>query len=162
VAYVDTDPTAPTAALGPLFVSGTNANAPQRISDGPVLAFFWSPDGRYLLYLTLEMVSAPSDTTKTSFSRQQDQSLWMHWYVWDGQKSVAYARFVPTATLLVDYLRYFDQFAQSMTLWAPDSGFFTYAGSDESGVDGIWVQSLAAGTAPVRVAAGQMATWSPH
>ena len=64
--------------------------------------------------------------------------------------------------MLLEYLRFFDQYAQSMTLWAPDSSAFTYAGVSESGEDGIWVQSLAEGAAAVRVAPGVMATWSPR
>ena len=162
VAYVDTTLQVPTAAFGPLYVTGLTDGPAQRISEGPVVAFFWSPDGRYLLYLVPEPAGAPSNTTNASFRLQQDQPLWMRWHVWDNRESVSFGRFVPSPTLLLEYLRFFDQYAQSMTLWAPDSTAFTYAGVSESGEDGIWVQSLAQGATAVRVAPGVMATWSPR
>ena len=138
----------PTAALGPLFVTGLATEKPKLISEGPVLAFFWSPDGRYLLYLGLETTARPRTQPGSTFSRQQDPPLWMRWHVWGERRSVAYGRFIPSPTMLLEYLRFFDQYAQSMTLWAPDGRAFTYAGANENGEDGIWVQSLWRGLRP--------------
>jgi TolB protein len=162
VAYVDTVLQVPTAAFGPLYVAGAAGSAVQLISEGPVLAFFWSPDGRYLLYLTLDQTDVPSGARQASFHLQQDQPLWMRWHVWDRWRSIGFERFVPSQTMLEEYLAFFDQYARSMTLWAPDSSDFTYAGTGEDGQDGIWVQNVKEGTPAVRVAPGVMASWSPH
>jgi len=162
VAYVDTVLPAPTAAFGPLSLTGVASGPVQQISEGPVLAFFWSPDGNYLLYLVLDQTGAPPNALKVSFRVQQDQPIWTSWHVWDGQRSVSFGRFVPSQTMLLEYLRFFDQYAQSMTLWAPDSSAFTYAGASASGEDGIWVQPRAEAAAAVRVGSGVMATWSPR
>ncbi len=162
VAYVDTLVPVPTAAFGPLYVTGLASGTVQPISEGPVLAFFWSPDSNYLLYLVLEQAGAPSNGTKASFRAQQDQPVWTRWHMWDGQRSVSFERFLPSQTMLLDYLRFFDQYAQSMILWAPDSSAFTYAGTSVSGEDGIWVQPRAEAAAAVRVGSGVMATWSPR
>ena len=162
VAYVDTVLPVPSAAFGPLFVTDLATGAAKLISEGPVLAFFWSPDGRYLLYLVLETTGTPSNAVQTSFRAQQDQPVWMSWHVWGERRSVSFGRFVPSPTMLLEYLRFFDQYAQSTTLWAPDGSAFTYAGASENGEDGIWVQSLVEGAAAVRVAPGVMANWSPR
>ena len=48
-----------------------------------------------------------------------------------------------------------------MSLWAPDASAFVYAGESESGESGVWIQPASSNTAPVRVADGVFATWSP-
>jgi hypothetical protein len=50
-----------------------------------------------------------------------------------------------------------------MTLWSPDGLAFVYAGEQvESGESGVWIQLAAPRIAPVRVADGVVASWSPR
>ena len=50
-----------------------------------------------------------------------------------------------------------------MTLWSPDGSAFVYAGEQaESGESGIWIQPATPKIAPVRVADGVVAFWSPR
>ncbi|MGZ8612903.1 MAG: hypothetical protein ACXWX0_11620, partial [Actinomycetota bacterium] len=60
-----------------------------------------------------------------------------------------------------DYLRFFEQYAQSMSLWAPDGSAFTYAGTNESGETGIWIQPAQPDVEPVLMTGGVFASWSP-
>ena len=117
----------------------------EEVAQARGVAWFWSPDGRLLLYSTIEFVD--------SIERLQ-------WHTWDGKRSVSYQAFSPTGVFGRDYLAFFDQFARGMSLWAPDGSAFAYAGGTSLDDAGIWVQPVAGGD-PVRVSPGEMAMWSP-
>jgi TolB protein len=131
---------------GPLSILDRGTGEIDRVTTDPVAAYFWSPDGRRLLYLLPE-------TTP--------DGVWFRWGVWARGSSFTTARFVPSDVFARDYLQFFEQYAQSMTLWAPDGSAFTYAGSNESGDAGVWIQPARAGTEPVLVTEGVFAEWSP-
>ena len=115
-------------------------------ADDPVVAFFWSQDGRKLLYLVPE---------------PEEEAPWFRWYVWDGDESQRLGRFVPSPILARDYLPFFDQFAQSLSFWSPGSDAFVYAGRGEEGGEGIWIQHLGADRGPEPVSKGLFASWPP-
>jgi len=54
----------------------------------------------------------------------------------------------------------FEQYAQSVSLWSPDSSAFAYPPS-EDGQEGIWIQAARPDRAPVPVAEGDFVGWSP-
>ena len=93
-------------------------------------AFFWSPDGTKLLSLLPEV--APG-------------RIWFRWGVWEDGSSFSTGRFVPSLEFSRDYLQFFEQYAQSMRLWSPDGSAFVYAGEEESGGSGIWIQPATQG-----------------
>lgn len=128
-----------------LFVVETSDGALEEVSRAQNIAWFWSPDGRSLLYSTVGAADG--------FERLQ-------WHVWDGDETKSYRPFSPTGLFGRDYLAYFDQFALSISLWAPDASAFTYAGGSSLEDAGIWVQKVEGGD-PVRVSAGEVAIWSP-
>ena len=115
-------------------------------SDGLVAAFFWSPDGERLL--VLDPVPEPDE-------------YWYRWLVWDGRDAFATPRFVPSLLWVRDYMPFFEQYAQSMGVWSPDGSAFAYAGMGEDGESGVWVQPAEPDRSPVRVADGELVTWSP-
>jgi hypothetical protein len=131
----------------PLSVIDRDTGAIERISAGFAPAFFWSPQGDRLLYLVPEA---------------DEDRVWFRWAVWGRQATFTTERFYPSETFGRDYLQFFEQYAQSMSLWAPDGSAFTYAGVNESGEEGIWVQSVRPPGAAVRVMDGSFATWSPR
>jgi TolB protein len=132
---------APRAQDGELGVIELGSEDPNIIDDRTVLAFFWSPQGDQLLFLTTENGG-------------------FNWNVWDGSAVTTFDSFTPSGVFGRNYLPFFDQYSQSMTLWAPDGSAFTYAGVAD-GEDGIWVQDLDGGD-PVLVGEGQFASWSPR
>lgn len=118
-------------------VNGDNTSA----SEGPALAFFWSPGGERLLIL--DIVSGPM----------------ARWSVWSSDRgSVELVRFEPDPSFLRDMVPFFDQYAQSMSLWAPDGSAFAFPGMID-GSAGIWVQEIAGDL--TRVSGGNWVSWSP-
>jgi Tol biopolymer transport system component len=146
IAYAITPTGIGTAAFGPLFVVDIATSATRQLTELPVLAFFWSPDGEKLAYLQVDNSSG---------------SLQLRWYVWDGTRTRAYASIVPSRTFLDAYIVFFDQYARSMTLWSPDSQAFAYAAVSPTSGSTIFVQLLDADE-PVPVGRGQFVSWSPR
>jgi len=130
----------------PLSVIDIGTGEAVEISDAAIAAFFWSPDGERLLYLDPD---------------PDEEQLWFRWGVWDGTSSFLTPRFVPSVLIAGAYLRFFEQYAQSMSLWSPDGSAFAYPGANEDGEEGIWIQSARPDRAPVLVADGDFVAWSP-
>jgi TolB protein len=132
---------APLLAAGRLVVIDVATGEHVEAGANPVAAFFWSPGGDRLLSLTGDGRS-------------------IHWEVWDDGGSTAFPDIVPSPTFIRDYLAFFDQYAQSSSLWAPDGSAFVFPGSVD-GVDGIWRQDARPDAEPVRISSGTWAVWSP-
>jgi TolB protein len=164
VAFIDTTERAPTAAFGPLSVADVSGRAETvLVDDGPVLAFFWSPQGDKIAYLIPG--DRPAEGPRASLSptfATDHLNLWLQWRVWDGERSFDLSQFRPSDTFLIDYLRFFDQYARSMTPWAPDGSAFVFAGESEDTIPGVWVQQAEEGADPVLIGDGVYAAWSPR
>jgi TolB protein len=130
----------------PLSVIDRKTGTTERVANEYSPAFFWSPDGTKLLSLLPEV--APG-------------RIWFRWGVWEDGSSFSTGRFVPSLEFSRDYLQFFEKYAQSMRVWSPDGSAFVYAGEEESGGSGIWIQQATRNTAPVRLADGVVASWSP-
>jgi hypothetical protein len=130
----------------PLSVLDRGTGTIERVATAFSPAFFWSPGGDKLLSLLPDLTP---------------ERLWFRWGVWDDGSSFTSARFVPSLEFSRDYLPFFEQYAQSMSLWSPEGTAFVYAGESESGASGVWIQPAVPDAAPVRVADGVVATWSP-
>jgi TolB protein len=130
----------------PLSVIDVGSGETVEITGAPTPAYFWSPDGERLLYLDPD---------------PDEERPWYRWGVWDGTSSFVTPRFVPSLLVVRDYLPFFEQYAQSMSLWAPDGSAFAYPGTNEDGEEGIWIQSARPDRAPVLVADGDFVAWSP-
>jgi len=146
VAYIVTEDDTLAGTLGSLYVVETGSLRTREISDRPVLAFFWSPDGGKLAYLALEQVNG---------------RVGMRWLVWDGESTREHAAFFPSRIFLRDYLPYFDQYAQSHRIWSPDSSALVFTGTLANGKRGVWVQVDEEGAAPLSLGSGVSATWTP-
>lgn len=114
------------------------------VARARAVAWFFSPAGDRLLYSTQVEV---------------DGATRLQWHTWDGQESTSYRTFLPTGVFGREYLAYFDQYARSHSFWAPDGSAFVYAGGTDLTNRGIWVQPVS-DAPPVRVALGELATWS--
>jgi hypothetical protein len=131
----------------PLSVIDVGTGETVEITGSAIASFFWSPDGERLLYLD---------------PGSPDGELpWFRWGVWDGTSSFLTPRFVPSELIAVGYLQFFEQYAQSMSLWSPNSRAFAYPGMNEDGEEGIWIQSALPDRAAVLVADGDFVAWSP-
>jgi hypothetical protein len=131
---------APMLRGGRLAVVDTREGSFVEVESATVVAFSWDPSGRRLLVL---------EATDTGAFR---------WRVWEDGASRVFPDFLPAPGFLRDFAPFFDQYAQSMTLWSPGGTAFAYPGS-VAGVEGVWRQDLE-GSDPVRVAGGTWVAWS--
>jgi Tol biopolymer transport system component len=132
--------------LGTVSVVGIDSGRSERVGDLPVSAFHWSPDGRRLLLMSPE---------------EGDDPTTHRWHVWDGRDEEPIGpAFLPSPTYLRDYVPFFGQYAQAMTLWSPDGRSFAFPGliGDRAG---IWVQDLDADEPTFVVEDGSVVAWSP-
>lgn len=130
----------PTVPRGQLVVVAADDGTFEVVEAGTVAAFSWDPTGQRLLILELSAAGS------------------FRWRVWEDGESAALAEFLPAPALLRDVVPFFDQYAQSMTLWSPDGMAFAFPGS-VGGVDGIWRQDLG-GAEPIRLTGGTWVAWS--
>lgn len=145
MAYTVSEQMGTAAAFGPLYVVDLDSQRTQQLSQLPVFGFFWSPDGEKVAYMVAERI--------------QGRTM-LRWKVWQESGQREYDLIVPSPLFLERYLAFFDQYAQSMTIWAPDSSAFTYAGVDRNLQSGVWVQALDQ-EEPQRISSGVISLWSP-
>jgi hypothetical protein len=106
-------------------------------------AFFWAPTGDRLL--VLEGAEGDPGT--------------FNWLVWTPAETTRFGSFAPGDDWALEFLPFFDQYAQSVRLWAPDSSAFAFPGAVD-GRSGIWVQRLDADE-PEWIGEGTWVDWSP-
>jgi Tol biopolymer transport system component len=143
VAYRVDDGTGP----GGIDVVDVRSARSRTVTASPTSAFHWSPDGRRLLLMTMEEGEDP--TTH-------------RWRVWDGKVETPIGpTFLPSPMFWRDYVPFYGQFAQSMTLWSPDGSSFAFAGLIGERA-GIWVQDLDAEDPTFVLDGGSVVAWSPE
>lgn len=110
------------------------------VTNDVVLAFFWSPADDTLLVL---------DVVNGAQAR---------WSVWtDGDRSEL-ARFDFEESFLTQFVPFFDQYAQSVSLWSPSGDAIAFPGRVD-GRTGIWVQEI--GGDPIWISEGSWVSWAP-
>ena len=133
--------------LGGVDVVDVRSARSRAVTEAPTSAFHWSPDGRRLLLMTME---------------EGDDPTTHRWQVWDGKVATRIGpTFLPSPTFWRDYVPFFGQFSQSMTLWSPDGSSFAFAGliGDRAG---IWVQDLDTEEPTFVLDGGSVVAWSPE
>ena len=133
--------------------------------DEPHMAFFWSPDGSKIAYLT-GRVGAPnvigSARRSPGLTAQAGQEVELAWNVVDVESGQAatLASFTPTESFLF-IVPFFDQYAQSISLWSPDSRYLLLAGAPLARPEGIYrLEVEGPGDTLTRVGPGEFAIWS--
>ena len=96
-----------------LWLVDPTTGSSDKITDDPVLAFFWSPDGSRVAYITS--------------SEEAEGSL--RWAVLSVSTSetVYLSDFRPSQEQLIAFM-YFDQYGQSHTPWSPDGSLILFVG----------------------------------
>lgn len=139
--------------LAPASGSGTGRS----LVTGPLLAWFWSPDGRKIAYfLPVLGIGKGGDR----LAQQQAQvNLGLFVVSVEGGDAAQVAIFRPTEDWLA-VLPFFDQYQRSATIWSPDSANLVLAAVDQDGVPGIYVASVDASRPPGKIAEGSVGFWS--
>ncbi len=147
-----------------LSIIDTDGQAAHQYFSGDLLAFFWSPDGSKLAYLTGVLVE-PGPVGKAgglAAPRIDQPSLRFSWHVIDlqTQQTINLTSFEPSDSF-VFLVQYFDQFAQSIEVWSPDSRSLVFTGTPFNGQSGVYViDATTAKSTPAYIGSGDFAIWS--
>ncbi|MGH8871517.1 MAG: hypothetical protein ACRDWS_06050 [Acidimicrobiia bacterium] len=106
------------------------------------IGLFWSPDGESLL--VLQPVGEGSGEINA--------------LVWKDDDTTEASTIAPHPSFVGEVLQFFDQYGQSLQLWAPDSSAFALVGAID-GDPGVWVHPIGGGDA-VKVHDGTWVSWS--
>jgi TolB protein len=132
-----------TFAWGPLKLIEGGGAAPRTLSRAgeQISAFFWSPDGAQIAYLTYTGGFTPRGRRT--------------WHVVDLASGAVrdLGTFTPSAEF-ANFQYYFDAYLHTLSLWSPDSRRLTYGAHD-----GVYVIDLASGGSS-RVADGALGMWT--
>jgi TolB protein len=131
LAYISgTNPNNPNL-FGPLRLLDADSGDVRLLSRETVFAFFWSPNGRYIAYLTIaaeegEMnaqLSPPSRDTQAKQARQFNLPFFnlVLVDVVTGEGEELLTDFQPSIIFLTQFMPFFDQYALSHRLWSPDN-----------------------------------------
>lgn len=147
-------------AYGKLLVTDAAGANSRTLADGEVLAFFWSPDGGQIAYLTLTRSTQGAAPGPQTIALQGDE-LRLRWNVADiatGQTR-ALTTFIPSDAF-ANLIPFFDQYARSLRVWSPDSRSLVYGVDEGPQSDGIYVVDVAPGATLRRIASGALGVWS--
>ncbi len=136
---------------GPLRVLDMEAGDTRILALDTVLAFFWSPDGRSIAYLTLSEIERQEESNLVRLN------LWVA-DVETGEQSQI-TTFRPSDPFVDQFLPFFDNYALSHRVWSPDGQAVVLPLVDENGRNQIVVAAVDGGD-PVPVAEGVVAFWS--
>lgn len=151
---------------GPLRLLDAESGEGRLLVEDQVLAFFWAPNGEQIAYFTLagqdqrlEAAGSGRFTRHGKRTIQEDELRLEVWVVDVAQaQTTRIFTFSPTGLFVRQFLPFFDQYALSHRLWAPDSSALVLPvqeGRDEM----IYVVPVD-GLGPRPVAEGDVAFWS--
>ena len=133
----------PTISSGVLTAIDLEEMSFTSVTSDPTPMFQWDRAGERLLYVTF--VNDPTPALK--------------WHVWENGEVTDFEPFVPDPSWFATVAPFFDQYAQSVSLWSPDGSAFAYPAL-VNGEARILVQHLD-GPEPVDIADGNWVAWSP-
>jgi len=142
----------------------------QRVmAQNNIAAFFWAPDGERIAVLGLDSTRLNPQGRLVPARRSvvpvlQSANVKLTWSVTniaDGT-FITFPPFTPTDSFL-QVIPYFDQYAQSLSLWSPDGRYLLFADTDEFDRPTIRVLDTTQPALPAwRLAEGTLAIWSWH
>ena len=123
------------------------------LADELVLAFFWSPTGEKIVYVSFD---------------QSDQSFSWKYVERSGGDAVELTEFVPSADFFT-YLTFFDQYTYSNSIWSPDGSKIVFSGMVPASLrrnggspeeEKVYVLEVKEGAVPLDIATSRIAVWS--
>ncbi|MCO6449294.1 MAG: PD40 domain-containing protein [Caldilineales bacterium] len=145
---------------GPIHLFDVASGERKTLTTRTAVAFFWSPDGRSIAYLS------PSDADNTPGARlvpglQQASPTLLDLWLIDTESGAERRlfRFRPGTLFAAQFLPFFDQYALSHHLWSPQSDALVLPVLGEDGVERIYVIPTG-DDEPRPIADGGAAFWS--
>lgn len=153
--------------FGRLRLMDTNGNI-ETLVNNLVLAYFWSPDGKKIAYLTLADNEAPRPEANANIraranglvqTQLTDDFIFVLNTIDVATKNDReLGRFETNALIVSQFLPFFDQYAQSHSIWSPDSDAIAFPIIEEA-KSIIYVFPLGE-KLPIRIQEGSIAFWS--
>jgi TolB protein len=117
------------------------------LNDTITLAFFWSPDGKYIAYISPINPDEPdvSDSGQNVLIAQKIQSNFLfeaHVVDIATKQDTVIGTFTPTFIFVTQFLPFFDQYALSHSIWSPQSDAIVLPTVDAQNTEKITVFSL--------------------
>jgi TolB protein len=132
--------------------------AAQAVEQQPVLAFFWSPDGRNLAYF---VPASTGDLDPLFLAEPGHLSLQLMGCNAATGKTWPIARF-PLSPGMLNALPFFDQYQRSSSIWSPDSRSIVFTALSADGRPGVYVVPADGSITPRFLTSGDFAYWSPR
>ena len=152
--------------LGPLRLIDAASGKVRTLLDGSVVSFWWSPDGKTIAALRVQPVggttasSSPGASSSPAASPSEQPTEVRLLFVDVASGEITSQRVVqPASQFIGQFLSYFDQYALSHRLWAPDSSSILMPVNDRDGTPRIAVL-FRNGDQP-RSIEGAIGFWSP-
>lgn len=155
-------------SYGPLRLLDPSTGESQTLTQANVLAFFWSPDGRKIAYLSLPLqpdggiqAISYSATGQSEVVRmaQREELRFELWLVdVDSAEKRRLATFLPSGLFLSQFLPFFDQYALSHRLWSPNGDAIVLP-MVENGVSHIAIVQIESGEIGI-LTVGEIGFWS--
>jgi|GEM_PF-562137 len=106
---------------GPIALLDAVSGELEALVDDVVIAFWWSPDGASIAYLT-PLAGASGSERQVDLSVQSSSLRFALWVVdIDTRLRRQLASVAPSPLFVTQYLPFFDQYARSHRLWSPSS-----------------------------------------
>ncbi|HET8785605.1 MAG TPA: hypothetical protein VFM38_08220 [Candidatus Limnocylindrales bacterium] len=148
--------------LGPLKLIDTSSGDVRTLLDGMVVTFWWSPDGKTIAALRVQPSVEPAGpSARPSPGPSQEPATDVRLIFIDVAtgKTLSEPIVRPTSRFVGSLLAYFDQYALSHRLWAPDSSSILLPELDASDATHVVVRYVD-GSDPIALD-GEIAFWSP-
>jgi TolB protein len=161
IGAVDPAQAAVQVPIGPLRLIDARTGAIRTLLDGEVVSFAWSPDGKTIA--AVRVVPAPQGTTSSTSSAASPapsgSEIHLAFVDVASGKVVSDPQIDPGQQYVDALLSYFDQYALSHRLWAPDSSSILLPEVDPSGTTHVDV--LFPNGDPSVTLDGEIGFWSP-
>lgn len=147
--------------IGPLKLIDARSGATRLLVDGPVVAWFWAPDGRTIAVLRIPQPTDGQVASVPVVAAQTDRLSLRLLFVDVATGLVHFSRGVRLSDIVIgQLLPYADQYARSHRVWSPASDAIVLPLQDDSGSSHITIVP-ADGSAERQIADGVAAFWSP-
>jgi len=145
---------------GPVRLIDAKSGAVRTLLDGRVVSFWWSPDGRTIAALRVQPVTGPELPLSPVPSSAPPETEVRLMFVDVATGEIRSEPVVQVAPTFVNgILAYFDQYALSHRVWAPDSSSILMPEVGDDGTTHL-VARFPDGAPPIELA-GEIGFWSP-
>jgi hypothetical protein len=146
--------------VGPLRLIDVASGEVRTLVDGFVVGFWWSPDGRTIAALRVQpAVGSASPSSGVPSPEEQERVVRLLFVDVESGDTRSQPVVIPGQRFIETQLAFFDQYALSHHLWAPDSSSMLLPETGQDGTTHIAVR-FADGKDPI-ILEGESAFWSP-